>query len=248
MNKECEHLAAYVAFELSQEEYNRFEHHLSQCKACSSELKELQDAWFALPYDAEEADVPPDLKSEVMNYVFTEKSTEVSAERGFITTLLKWKCAIKPHFTPLASTIVVLLFITVAGLIYQNLQLNQVLSDIEESASSPVKITRTLALQSATPSSNAQGYAAVIETEYGRELIVHLNQLPKIQGEQAYQVWLLNDGKRKNAGTFRPAPNGKGVITYRLPDTDFSFENIGITLEPDDRGTKPRGKKVVGTS
>jgi anti-sigma-K factor RskA len=249
MKKECDQLAAYVAGELTKEEYDCFERHLSQCEACPLELKELQEAWFALPCEAEEADVPTELKSEVMDYIFTEKQAEVPREEGFTTMFLKWKRGVKQHFTPLAPTIVVILFIAVAGLIYQNIQLNQALSDVEEAPSgSPARITRTLTLQSVTPSSDAQGYAAVIETGNGRELIVHLNQLPMPEGEQAYQVWLLNDGKRKNAGTFRPAPNGKGVITYRLPGPQFSFEKIGITLEPDANGTKPRGQKVIGTS
>lgn len=247
MTKKCEQLMSYLTGELTKEEREDFESHLSQCQACSSDLKELQEAWSALSSEAEEAEVPPELKSEVMDYVFTDKETEDLQEDGLKTIFSKWKHSLKRYFKPLASAVIAILLIAVTVLMYQNVQLNQELSKMETESGSPVRVIRTVQLQSVIPSSNAEGYATVIQKENKRELIVHLNQLPMTEGEQAYQVWLLNDGKRKDAGTFRPASNGKGMITYPLPDENFSFGNIGITLEPDAEGTKPRGKKVVGT-
>ncbi|GGJ88878.1 hypothetical protein GCM10007063_09260 [Lentibacillus kapialis] len=248
MTKKCEQLVDYLTGELKKEECQDFEYHLSQCQSCSSDLKQLQEAWSALSFDVEEADVPPELKSEVMDYVFSDKKTKDSQENGFTTIYSKWKNRMKQHFKPLASTIIAILFIVVTVLVYQNIQLHQALSEMEKPTDSTVNVIRTVKLQSVITSSDAQGYAAVVENENGRELIVNLNQLPMPEGEQTYQVWLLNDGNRKNAGTFRPAANGKGVITFPLPDKNYTFGNIGITLEPDANGTKPRGKKVVGTT
>ncbi|WP_077324820.1 anti-sigma factor [Virgibacillus siamensis] len=248
MTKKCDQIVPYLNGELTKEERENFEDHLSQCQVCSAELKELQEAWSALPSEVEEASVPPELKSEVMDFVFTNGKTEPPQEDGSRTIYLKWKHNVKQHFKPLALSITAMLFIVVAVLIYQNIQLNQALSEYEKYADSSVKVIRTLELQSVIASSDAQGYAAVIESENGRTLVIHLNQLPMTEGEQAYQVWLLNDGKRKNAGTFRPAPNGKGMITFPMPDMDYTFGNIGITLEPDANGAKPRGKKVIGAS
>lgn len=248
MTKKCKHLVAYLTGELTKEDCRDFEYHLSQCQSCSSDLKELQEAWSALSFEVEEADVPPELKSEVMDYVFTKKKTTTPREGSFTTIYSRWKHRMKQHFVPLASIMIAILIIAMAGLMYQNMQLKQAVSETEKATDSPARIIRTVNLQSVIPSSDAQGYAAVIENENGRMLVVHLNQLPMLEGEQAYQVWLFNDGKRKNAGTFRSALNGKGVITFSLPDKNYTFGNIGITLEPDSHGTKPRGKKVVGTS
>ncbi|MEB3100594.1 anti-sigma factor [Ferviditalea candida] len=68
-----------------------------------------------------------------------------------------------------------------------------------------------------------------------------------IKGDEAYQVWLIKDGIRHNAGTLRADHQGNGVLTYRLNGDDKAFDAIGITLEPDSHGTRPRGKKVLGT-
>lgn len=247
MTKKCEQLVPYLTGELTKEDCKDFEYHLSQCQSCSTDLKELQEAWSALSFEAEEVDVPPGLKSEVMEAVFAKEKT-TSQEGSFITFYSKWKHSVKQHFVPLASIMIAILIIAIAGLMYQNMQLKQAVSETEKVADSPASIIRTVNLQSVIPSSNAQGYATILKNENGRMLVVHLNQLPMTKGEQAYQVWLLNDGKRKNAGTFRPTSNGNGVITFPLPDRNYTFGNIGITLEPDAHGTKPRGKKVVGTS
>jgi hypothetical protein len=70
--------------------------------------------------------------------------------------------------------------------------------------------------------------------------------MPRTKGDEVYQVWLLKNGNRQNAGTLKPDENGNGLITYRLPK-GHSFDDIGITLEPNPYNTQPQGYKVMGT-
>ncbi|TCP21070.1 flagellin-like protein [Scopulibacillus darangshiensis] len=242
MANECEHLMDYLAGELTEKEAEHFQRHLSRCEQCSSELEQLQEAWHSLPSEAEHADVPPELKSEVMNFVFNEASAESPRTMDASEKITAWTHRFIKGFAPITATIIVLLFIVSAGLLYENIQLR---STATERITNAAKTTQLFLLQSIVQTSHAKGYAAVIKTGDDRELIVNLKDLPILKGKEAYQVWLLKDGKRQNAGTLRPAKDGHGMLTYRLPG-EYKFDAIGITLEPNAHGTKPRGKKVIG--
>lgn len=66
------------------------------------------------------------------------------------------------------------------------------------------------------------------------------------QEEQAYQIWLICQGKRRSAGVFYVDAYGNGAMTCEMEEGDLSFDGIGNTLEPDPHGNQPRGKKSVG--
>jgi anti-sigma-K factor RskA len=93
----------------------------------------------------------------------------------------------------------------------------------------------------------SKGSAWMYEQGGKKTLVLHLQGLSATQGTEAYQVWLIHDGKRQSAGVFRVDSQGTGVLAYEMQDPSLPFEAIGITLEPDPHGTQPRGKKVLGT-
>jgi Anti-sigma-K factor rskA len=80
-----------------------------------------------------------------------------------------------------------------------------------------------------------------------KRLVVQVNNLPRLEGSEVYQVWILKNGNRENAGIFKPDESGAGVLTYQLAQNS-DFDQIGITVEPDQYSTQPRGKKIMGSS
>ncbi|MCH6265043.1 anti-sigma factor [Neobacillus citreus] len=94
---------------------------------------------------------------------------------------------------------------------------------------------------------SANGNAYLLQEGGTTNLVIELNNMPRTNDEEVYQVWLLKNGTRQNAGTLKPDQNGNGLITYRLPQA-LSFDAIGITLEPNPNNTQPQGQKVMGTS
>ncbi|MFK4997416.1 anti-sigma factor [Bacillus sp. N9] len=104
------------------------------------------------------------------------------------------------------------------------------------------EVSTKLYLQSADEKTNADGQAYLLVQGKERRLIVQIQNLPAIEGSEVYQVWLLNNGKRANAGTFKPDETGAGVLMYKLAQNE-QFDQIGITKEPDSYGTEPRGKR-----
>ncbi|GAA0432943.1 anti-sigma factor [Lentibacillus halophilus] len=242
MERECENLLSYMAGTLNEIDKERFEAHLKQCEACMKEYEELSDSWEALQFDFEEQEVPETLKAEVFDFVFGEEQKE---EKTTIKDRLKvWGVSLKKQFTPLSASLVIILFAITSVLTYTNVQSA---NEQPTTPNQPAEIMDSLNLTSANGQmSNAGGYAYIVQEEKTKKLVVHVNGLPKLKGSQIYQVWLLKDGERLNAGIFNTNESGSGVLTYALSEKEV-FDQIGITVEPDRDNTEPEGKKVVGS-
>ncbi|MFD1038442.1 anti-sigma factor domain-containing protein [Virgibacillus byunsanensis] len=243
MERECEHLLSYMAGTLDDIDKEKFETHLNQCGACRKECEELTDSWEALQFDFEEQEVPESLKAEVFDFVFGEEQKE---ENPPVKDRIKaWGFLLKKQFSPLSAGLVAILFAITATLTYTNVQSA---NNQPSTPNQPAEIMTSLNLTSSNDTMrDAGGYAYVVKDNQVKKLVVHVNGLPKLKGSEIYQVWMLKDGKRTNAGMFNTNDSGSGVLTYTLSDDEDDFENIGITMEPDQNNTQPEGKKVVGS-
>lgn len=241
-------LVSYAIGECTEKEKRLINDHLASCPSCRQEVNELREAWalipFQIPYPAENVDVPADLKAEVMEAIFESKEKPVPAY------VLSWKQRIATHLKAWMPTphrfVMAGMAIALVGVLWNNLQLRQQLATYD--SFQPAQVVQSYTLQ-APPNAYAlaKGTAWMYEQGNKKKLILHLQGLSPTQGSEAYQVWLIHDGKRQNAGVFLVDHQGTGVLTYELQDPGQTFEGIGITLEPDAEGTQPRGKKVLGT-
>ncbi|MBS4178485.1 anti-sigma factor [Lederbergia citrea] len=229
MDKECNNLLSFIADELSLEGKKTFAEHLKHCRECTREYEQMTEAWDSLKWDFAEVEPPELLKTEVMNFIFEKEKKSRKAK------LRDWIGNFRRQFTPVTIVIAALSFI----LLFSNVQLKNEL-DL------PIEVSSTLFLKSADETT-ASGQAFILQQGEARRLVVQLSNLPPLQGSEVYQVWLLHDGERANAGIFKPNETGEGVLTFNLAQND-QFDQIGITKEPDEFSTQPRGKKIVGSS
>ncbi|MGE7610230.1 anti-sigma factor [Peribacillus frigoritolerans] len=239
MNTECVNLLSFLSGELGEKEKKAFAEHLIQCSECTREYKQMTEAWNSLKWDFEEMEPSSSLKSEVMNFVF--ETDEVPVRRG-----KKWSGFFLKQFTPVTSGLLLAALVLVFVLLYSNIQLKKELTAINL----PMEVKTSLSLQPADKTAvnmNTDGAAYILQQGKERRLIVQIQNLPSLQESEVYQVWLLKDGKRRNAGTFKPDEAGTGSLTYKM-SIDDKFNHIGITREPDSNSTKPRGEKIVGSS
>ncbi len=240
MERECEHLLSYMANTLSEAEKEKFEAHMENCDACRNEYAELNKPWEALQFDFNDQHVPESLKEEVFNFVFDQEKGQKQSIKEKLKT---WGSRFKKQFTPLSSGLVIILFAVAAILMYVNIQ-----SGGQQNASvQPVEIMTSLHLTS--PNSQmreAGGDAYIVQQDNAKKLIVQVDGLPKLKGTETYQVWLLKDGRRLNAGIFNTNESGAGVLTYTLSKKE-NFDQIGITKEPKLDNTQPEGEKVMGS-
>lgn len=244
MERKCNQLLSYITSELSGDDRKSFEDHLKNCPTCHKDYIQIKEAWEALQFDFEETEVPESLKSEVLDFVFAPQQKKADS---FISNLKKGFTYFKRQFTPLTTVLVLTLFITTTVFTTVNIQMrNQTLTE-KELSSQPVEILSTLPLTSVDQNRlEANGSAFIVQQGDDKKLVIQVNNLPKAEGKKVYQVWLLNNGVRQNAGIFKPNNHGSGILTFELQENEI-FDNIGITLEPDQNSLKPRGKKIVGT-
>ncbi|MBT2645196.1 anti-sigma factor [Bacillus sp. ISL-34] len=240
MNKECANLLSFLSGELGEKEKKAFAEHLIQCSECTREYEQMTEAWNSLKWDFEEKEPSSSLKSEVMNFVFeTDDEVPVRKEKNWSSFFFK-------QFTPVTSGLLLAALVLAFVLLYSNIQLKKELAAINL----PMEVKTALSLQPVDKTAvnmNTDGAAYILQQGEDRRLIVQIQNMPSLQESEVYQVWLLKDGKRTNAGTFKPDEAGTGSLTYKLSIND-KFNQIGITREPDSNSTKPRGEKIVGSS
>ncbi|OKL37819.1 anti-sigma factor [Domibacillus mangrovi] len=242
MSRDCENLLSFIADELDAKEKRKFTEHMQHCRECSREYEQMTEIWNSLQLDFEEKEVPASLKAEVMNFVFENDKKSVRKIIG--AKLKERRIFLQKQFTPVVAGIM----LCIMGLIIFTIQWQNDLGDGEKINSVPVEVLSTLSLQGTEQKNkDTNGYAFILQQGETKRLVVQVNNLPRLEGSEVYQVWLLKNGERENAGIFKPGKNGEGMLIYQLAQ-NLHFDQIGITLEPDQYSSQPRGKKIMGSS
>jgi len=225
-------LMEYMLDEINEEDRIRIEHHIESCQTCRRELEEMRDAWNAIPYAMEEIEAPADLKAEVMDSIFKEEQP-----------VMKKKWSMNTGW--IAAAVLMLLLV---GVTWNNNLLRDQLQAVKTNSGVPTQVLQTFALNAVDSGKDAaRGHAWLMQQGDMKKLVFSVQGLSQAKGQEAYQVWLIHNGTRRSAGVFLVDEQGNGVLTYDMKDQQVPFEAIGITLEPDAVGEKPRGQKVLGT-
>lgn len=268
----CELYVSYISGDCTAEEQVLFEQHLSLCPSCQEDMKGFHLAWQAIPWQMELVEVPAELKAEVMSAIFpaawneqngTLKAAPTSSNGirkaaiatlnqtvGFVPTTSNEKFVVVKHGLSKVWAIglaAAVTLIVLAGSLWNYNLLQQQNTMLEQVLNQPANVEMIYTLRSAKAGSKANGKACILKRGNNTKLVIYLYGLEETQGNEAYQVWLIDNGQRRNAGTFHVDDQGLGVLTYDFSETEHSFDAIGITLEPDSNGSEPRGLKVVGT-
>lgn len=244
MGNKCDNLSLYIVGELSDAEKKQFENHMETCVDCRKEAASLRNMWEMLSYDVEEAEVPETLKAEVMDFVFRQ---DQPAPKHKLTFSDKVKNLYGRHFSPISIGVVFALMLGLGGLAWSNHQLKETITAMENTRITTTQIVKTFTLKGQNLAASAKGNAFLLQEGKDASIVIELKNLPGIEPKEVYQVWLLKNGSRHNAGTLKPDENGNGHLSYRLP-RDYRFDDIGITLEPNSTNTEPMGQKVIGTA
>ncbi|WP_274364607.1 anti-sigma factor [Paenibacillus thermotolerans] len=230
----CELLIDVVSGQCTPSQREQFTAHLDACPSCSDEYAGLRDIWDHLYLAQEELELPASLKGDVLSSIFEPGRTRSqSIARRRYSKRLFW----------IPAAVVLLLITSINGYFFYETR-----QTAPAALNEPAKVIELFRLTASGTGVSFDGYgvACIVERSGKRELIVYSYGLPRTEGDQAYQVWLLRDGIRTNAGTFHVEEDGFGVLTYPLGKS-IGFDRLGITLEPDANGSEPRGKKVLGS-
>ncbi|OMF38575.1 hypothetical protein CXK86_29675 [Paenibacillus sp. BGI2013] len=124
----------------------------------------------------------------------------------------------------------------------QNAQLQEQLASALKPAQG-MKTGEAVKLNPATQDIVAQGLATIVIDSKGTHLVVQAENLPNLEGNEAFQVWLIKGDTPQNAGTFL-SRDGTGAVYYTL-DSANDYDTVAITLEPDAMGDEPRGTMIL---
>jgi len=238
----CDRLLEYVTKEIGAEDREAFERHLPDCENCRREVETLTAAWEALPFEMERIKPPRDLKRQVF------AALDVLEGKPAAGT---WRFAGRRTW-PASVIVAAAAFLLVAGgLLWGSIadffRRDAVPFPPDLPAVIPVaEMEWSVPLQPAEgKQDDGYGIACVVRQGGSKQFVVYVFGARRTTGSEAYQVWLVSGGERRSAGTFRVSDErGVGVLTVPIRSDRFSFDAIGITLEPDANGSQPRGPRV----
>ena len=113
---------------------------------------------------------------------------------------------------------------------------------------SPRVVPERIALSGSVLAPGASGLVLLEPLpEGGVRVELAMSGLPRSDAGHFYELWLVGDGGRVSAGTFRS--DGSPVARMFMTAADLaSYPRIGITLEPDDGDPAASDQRVAGSS
>ncbi|HVR33508.1 MAG TPA: anti-sigma factor [Acidimicrobiia bacterium] len=212
MDEIHEMTALYIVDALDDLERRRYEQHLDDCANCQAELIELGHG----------------LEADVSNS--TESASEALKEAVLAGT--DDTPAVSRRFAGLAvglTAAVAALSVVVAVAMSGEPDLVEQIHGADDVVVIDVE---------GSPFTNTQ---VVYSREVGRVIFV-ADDLPEPGTDRTYQLWLIDDGTARSAGTFLPED---GHATVVLEGTAETGAIVGLTVEPADGSNQPTGEALV---
>ncbi len=148
--------------------------------------------------------------------------------------------------TPLIAAV---LLLSLLGNAYAFMQLQEEqAAPVPEPEPTPIQPETAFQSIDLQPSEGFEGdaTAAVIEEEDGAlNLVVTAEQLASLEGDQVYQVWLIEGDNPIPAGAFTANADGEGATYFNIDDNTEEWDTIAITLEPQSGNELPQGEVVL---
>ncbi|MBN8208105.1 anti-sigma factor [Bacillus sp. NTK071] len=249
MKANCEQLLDYFNGTLAEAEKVQFEAHLESCEECREELKELEELTGDLPYLSIPEEPATGMKDRILSSVFEHDSDDTkldltedhdSAKQNNVTDLKSERKTGQRKWV--APALAAALFLSLAGNVY-----NYMNESNPEQTAEIASLIKAVQLQPSETEAS-RGSAALMNEDGQMNLIVQVNDVADVDGDQVYQVWLLEGDTPYRAGSFKPNQQGSGEVTYQVDyDGEHKWDAVAITLEPDDTSQTPKGKVVLSS-
>ncbi len=228
-------LPAYALGSLDREEADQVEKHLERCSICRAELQVYQDVSGQIGLATVVIEPPAALKQKVMKIAEPKPQAvpPVRERAGFSeffrSLFMPWK---------LAGLVVVLALVASNLVLWRQVQQLQTASQTAQ--------FQTIAMVGTNVDPQAQGMIVISnDGKYGTLVV---ENLPALDANHQYQLWLIQNGQRTNGGVFSVPQNGYTSMWIYSGQALSSFTSFGITIEPVGGSPQPTGEKVMGGS
>lgn len=226
-------LPAHALGALDDVEAKQVKEHLAQCAACRRELTLYEEMVGQLARVAPRSAPPAGLKQRVVGAISEAGETD-DVEAGWWE---RWERALQQFFARPVWQPALLFLIVVLGI--ANLALWQRVQQVQDATP-----FRTVRLAGTENASEATGVIVISEDGAHGALIVQ--ELPELGEEQAYQLWLIDDGQRTDGGVFSVSDDGYKSHYVSSPQPLSDYDAFGVTIEPEGGSLGPTGPQVLG--
>ena len=226
-----EFLPAYALGSLEGTEARRVAEHLSGCHMCRTELHEFQNV-----SDQIALAVPEAVPSENLRRRFIERMEEINSTRPQREVVRA-----PSRLLPIGALIGGLL---VFVLLASNWVLWQRLNNLEV-LSGPTGM-RAVTLQNTETAPTASGF--VIISSDGLQGVLVVDELPKLDEQYEYQLWLEQNGSTTSGAVFPVDETGYRGLRIEAPQSLNLYSSVRITIEPAGGSTAPTGDTVLNGS
>jgi len=226
-----ESLPAYALGCLDEDEARLVAEHLASCHLCRTELGRFQAITNQLALAAPDVLPSSDLKTRLMERIQSLNQTRPQPARWLLPGRL----------LPVGVIVGLLLIVTLA---VSNLLLWQRLNNLEV-LSGPLGM-RAIALQNTNAASDASGF--IIISADGENGVLVVDELPRLEPQREYQLWLVRDGDNTSGAVFSVDESGYRGVRIEAPETLLEYSAVRITIEPAGGSAGPTGEQVLGGS
>ncbi len=207
-----------------------------RCQICSEELAELRAATAVLALDVPRHAPSPGLRASLMDTVraeAAEREVEAAAQAPSASPRPRpvrrsWREWLRPGPAIAVACALVVLLIGVTI----------VLRD----AGTPAPQVAIVAISGTSDAPGVTGRVVYLADE--DTAIVNLSRLPPLQAGEAYQLWVLRNGRATSAGLFEQtaATEARRVVTGIA-----GADALAVTAQPRSNRTSPEGPSLVSS-
>ena len=239
-------LGAFALGAVDAEEAATVRAHLATCAECQAEIAELWLAVDSLPDMIEPMEPPPALRDRIATAIAAEAASPLPAPSASpapepmpaiapsppATEPIRKPASFWSRATPWAAAAAILLLLS-AGLLVWNLRLR------EQIATAPVAETIALAPTDVAP--EARGEVTYLPQD--DLFMLEVRDLPPLEPDQVYEVWLIGADGPEPAGIFDQPTDQHAIVADR-----DRYETLAITAEPGPLGTEAPTGEIVATA
>ncbi len=244
-------LGAFALGAVDAEEAATVREHLATCAECQAEIAGLWAAVDSLPDMVEPMDPPPALRDRIAAAIMAEPAsappTPATAPAPAAPMPTRAITPVEPisepvrrpasfwsRATPWAAAAAILLVLS-AGLLVWNLRLQEQVRQ----AAAPVAETIALAPTDVAPEASGEVTYHADEDLF----IVDVRDLPPLEADQVYEVWLIGANGAEPAGVFDQPTDQHAIVADR-----DQYETLAITAEPGPLGTEVATGEILATA
>ncbi len=227
---------------LGADEKTQLEQHLDVCPACRALASDYQFVADELNAQVPLQMPPPELETKLLRRLPERVANDAGGTRA-TRSFLRGRQAFHP--SRFAFVLALLVALVLAGTTAAFALDRQNSLAAARKTGTQAYTLDNLKLVPLTGSINGpDGYMYVAPNN--QTALLWLTNMSTLDNDHMYQIWMVKDGKRTSGGMFRPGHDGRAIVFVDASEPWGSYQEIGITVEPETGSPGPTTPRIVG--